>query len=106
MWFANSTRSSQILGPAIFGLMYMKTVATFPRAIFFVSVGAITISSVLLSFVRLPKHAHETVEVDVEYQESNEQTLGRQVTLVDIDVDEGEERGRKRRPTPLTSPSL
>jgi len=47
--------SSSILGPAMYGFVYMKTVATFPRAIFFLSMVTITISSMLMSFVRLPK---------------------------------------------------
>ncbi|KAL0570808.1 hypothetical protein V5O48_011144 [Marasmius crinis-equi] len=46
--------SSQILGPAIYGVIYMKTVATVPRMIFFVSVLCVVISSLVLAFVRLP----------------------------------------------------
>jgi len=47
--------SSQILGPSLYGFVYMKTVATFPKAIFFVSVIASIFSSVLLACVRLPR---------------------------------------------------
>ncbi|KAJ3851635.1 major facilitator superfamily domain-containing protein [Lentinula lateritia] len=47
--------SSQIIGPAMYGLVYMKTVAVFPRTIFFVSVASTFISFVFLSFVRLPR---------------------------------------------------
>jgi hypothetical protein len=39
----------------MYGLVYMKTVATFPRTIFFVSVIVVTISLTLLAFVRLPE---------------------------------------------------
>ncbi|KAJ8079128.1 hypothetical protein PM082_013416 [Marasmius tenuissimus] len=46
--------SSQILGPALYGVIYMKTVATVPRMIFFVSVLSVLISFVILAFVRLP----------------------------------------------------
>ncbi|KAJ3819974.1 major facilitator superfamily domain-containing protein [Lentinula raphanica] len=47
--------SSQIIGPAMYGLVYMKTVAVFPRTIFFVSVGSTVVSFVFLSLVRLPR---------------------------------------------------
>lgn len=47
--------SSQIIGPAMYGLVYMKTVAVFPRTIFFVSLASTFISFVFLSFVRLPR---------------------------------------------------
>ncbi|KAF5369159.1 hypothetical protein D9615_009966 [Tricholomella constricta] len=47
--------SSQILGPALYGLVYMKTVATFPRGIFILSMVTIMTSFALLTFVRLPK---------------------------------------------------
>ncbi|KAJ4487747.1 major facilitator superfamily domain-containing protein [Lentinula aciculospora] len=49
--------SSQIIGPAMYGLVYMKTVAVFPRTIFFVSVGSTVISFMFLSFVRLPRNS-------------------------------------------------
>jgi len=49
-----SSTSSQILGPSIYGFMYMKTVAMYPPAIFFVSAASVSVSLVLLSFVRLP----------------------------------------------------
>ncbi|KAJ3800064.1 major facilitator superfamily domain-containing protein [Lentinula aff. detonsa] len=48
--------SSQIIGPAMYGLVYMKTVAVFPRTIFFVSVGSTVVSFVFLSLVRLPRN--------------------------------------------------
>ena len=46
--------SSQIFGPTLYGLVYMKTVAHYPATIFFVSSGSVAISLVLLGFVRLP----------------------------------------------------
>ncbi|KAG5636197.1 hypothetical protein H0H81_008867 [Sphagnurus paluster] len=51
--------SSQILGPALYGLVYVKTVATFPRAIFIVSMVTIMLSYAFLLFVRLPKDSSE-----------------------------------------------
>ena len=47
--------SSQIIGPALFGITYMKTVAILPKTIFFVSAGCITLSFICLSFVRIDK---------------------------------------------------
>jgi hypothetical protein len=44
---------SQILGPAMYGLVYMKTAGTFPRAIFFVSVGTVALAGVMLAGVRV-----------------------------------------------------
>ncbi|TFK30241.1 MFS general substrate transporter [Coprinopsis marcescibilis] len=49
--------SSQVLGPAIYGLVFAKTVLYLPRAIFFVSVSGFIVSVMLLSLIRLPKHA-------------------------------------------------
>ncbi|KAL5532572.1 hypothetical protein ACEPAF_4346 [Sanghuangporus sanghuang] len=48
------TISSQILGPAIYSLTYMKIVAFFPQGIFFVSVAAVTCALISLLFVELP----------------------------------------------------
>jgi hypothetical protein len=54
--------SMQILGPTLFGLVYVKTVAFFPRAIFFLAALADIVSFVALSLVRLtpnlPQDAH------------------------------------------------
>ncbi|KAF9265618.1 MFS general substrate transporter [Marasmius fiardii PR-910] len=81
--------SSQILGPAMYGVIYMKTVATFPQMIFFVSVAFTTFSLVTLAFVRLPggrKIVRDPLEAAVEEQLPAEGTShGRDRTLVDID---------------------
>jgi MFS family permease len=70
--------SSQIIGPALYGLVYMKTVATLPRTIFFVSVGSLFVSLVCLSLVRLPRskgvadedgHMREDTLVDTAFEE-------------------------------------
>ncbi|CAA7270975.1 unnamed protein product [Cyclocybe aegerita] len=45
---------SQILGPPMYSFVYMKTVATFPRTIFFVTVATLCISFLLYAFVRVP----------------------------------------------------
>lgn len=66
--YTETTDSSQILAPSIYGLVYMKTVATFPQTIFFMSVGCVAVSFILLSLVRLPQENHENT-VDIEEQE-------------------------------------
>ncbi len=69
----------------------MKTVATFPRTIFFVSVGSVVLSFVFLSLVRLPHKRGQDDEIP-----SAEATLGREATLVDMDAEDQEaERGGK-----------
>ncbi|KAJ6623481.1 hypothetical protein B0H10DRAFT_2162474 [Mycena sp. CBHHK59/15] len=70
---------SQILGPSIYGLVYVKTVATFPKAIFFVSIGSVVVSFICLSLVsHIPDHG------------------ARDATLVNVNMSgDGELRGRK-----------
>ncbi|PCH37836.1 MFS general substrate transporter [Wolfiporia cocos MD-104 SS10] len=87
---------SQILGPLIYGMTLIRTVATFPKAIFFVSVGTLVLSLLLLSFIRLSP----PVAPDAEEQGSH---VGREETLVDVpepliiieDADEQEARRKK-----------
>lgn len=54
---------SQIIGPAIYGLTFMWTVARFPSAIFFTAAAVAATAFVMLSFVRLPKPATGDPEV-------------------------------------------
>jgi len=63
---------SQILGPAIYGLVYMKTVATFPQAIYFASVIALVISCMLLVFVKLPKEPRDQESLESGGDEDSE----------------------------------
>ena len=59
-----SSLRSQIIGPAVFSFTYVKTVSTYPKAIFFVSTAAVTLSFIFLLFVRLPdseNHAYTTI---------------------------------------------
>ncbi|KAJ7905702.1 major facilitator superfamily domain-containing protein [Mycena olivaceomarginata] len=75
--------AGQILGPSIYGLVFYKTVATFPKAIFWVSVASVCISFVCLSLVRLPTD----IRIDAE-EESHIPDHGvRDATLVEIDGD-------------------
>jgi hypothetical protein len=45
---------SQIVGPSLFGVVYMKTVSTLPEAIFYVLVGVVLLSLFFLLLVRVP----------------------------------------------------
>ncbi|KAJ7097761.1 major facilitator superfamily domain-containing protein [Mycena belliarum] len=87
----------QILGPAIYGLVYIKTLATFPQAIFMVSLTSVIISSICLSLVRLPTD----VRTDVEEVSHIPDHGVRDATLVDVDLPgetDGALRGRKKVP--------
>lgn len=83
-----SALSSQILGPAIYGLVYMKTVATMPRAIFFLSVASVSIPFILLTFVRIPKNT-PVIIVTADGFDEGVGHPDREATLV------GDEPGRK-----------
>ncbi|KAJ7219467.1 major facilitator superfamily domain-containing protein [Mycena pura] len=56
------TLGGQILGPSVYGLVYMNTVGSFPKAIFLVSIGSIAVSFICVSLVRLPSE----IETDSE----------------------------------------
>lgn len=56
--------SSQVLGPALYGLTYMNTVRTFPAAIFFVTSASITLAFALLALVRIPPEAASAADVE------------------------------------------
>lgn len=76
--------SSQILGPSLYAFVYIKTVATFPRTMFFVGVGSVCISLACLALVRLPdpeKHPHM---LDAEEEVAVDGGVWRDDTLVDI----------------------
>ena len=69
--------SSQILAPFIYGFVYVKTVAIFPRMVFFVSVVVISTAYCLLSLIRIPKddeyHRRSLAGADLEESGSNEE---------------------------------
>ncbi|KZT09660.1 MFS general substrate transporter [Laetiporus sulphureus 93-53] len=89
---------SQILGPFLYGVMYMSTVATFPRAVFFLSVGSLTVSFVLLSCIRLPKDTGASGDEESRAPPHRESTLvDADVEIIVEDVDE-EEAARGRKP--------
>lgn len=86
---------ASIIGPALFGLVYSKTVDVFPQAIFFTTAGTATISFVLLMFVRFPREEEgdeEDLLAPLE-EEDDEVPVGsarprvdREQTLVDTSV--------------------
>ncbi|KAF9819793.1 hypothetical protein IEO21_01884 [Rhodonia placenta] len=91
--------SSQVVGPSIYGVVYLRTVATFPKAVFFVSAGNLALAIVLLSCIRLlpaSQGDEESVEAAVDVS-----AVRREETLADVQgplivvEDEDELRGRK-----------
>lgn len=97
----NLISSSQILGPFLFGMTYMRTVATFPKAIFYVAAGVLLTSFILFSFIRLRTEPVDPSHVDMEDQQPGEAPfLAREDTLVEVQepliiVSDEEDRGRK-----------
>ncbi|KAJ7767804.1 major facilitator superfamily domain-containing protein [Mycena metata] len=53
---------AQIVGASIYGLVFVKTVATFPKAIFFVSVASDCFSLLCVSLIRLSSDARTDAE--------------------------------------------
>ncbi|KAJ7632793.1 major facilitator superfamily domain-containing protein [Roridomyces roridus] len=88
--------AGQILGPSLYGTVYMKTVGTFPKAIFFVSITNLLISFICLGLVRLPEH----VRADEEDTVVNVVAEARDATVVD-----GEALARHRKKDTSTSDS-
>jgi hypothetical protein len=85
--------SSQIIGPALFGFTYIRTVAVFPAAIFFVSAGIVVVSFVLFSFVRVPKESVEEVIDDMEDQVAGPLPIAHDETLLDLESEDHNSEG-------------
>ncbi|TCD62170.1 hypothetical protein EIP91_007253 [Steccherinum ochraceum] len=82
--------SSQVLGPTLFGLTYVKTVATLPATIFFVSSAVISLSFMFLLFVRVPqasKDVEEPLHSDIPSSPLLVPTHLQDETLVDVSAD-------------------
>lgn len=47
--------SSQVVGPTVFGFIYMKTVGNYPRTLFISTTTTVILSVVFTNLVRLPK---------------------------------------------------
>jgi hypothetical protein len=56
---------NQVVGPSLFGIIYIKTVSTFPETIFYVCVAIVLLSLFFLSLVRIPPY-REVMDADVE----------------------------------------
>jgi hypothetical protein len=82
----NAFRSSQIIGPTVFSFTYIKTVAVFPPAIFFLSAGIVTVSFVLMSLVRITKGAVE-VTGDAEEEIASAHPPAREETLINLECE-------------------
>ncbi|KAG6330429.1 hypothetical protein ID866_8658 [Astraeus odoratus] len=86
---------SQIIGPAAYGFVYSRTVATFPQAIMLVSVFTFTVAFTLLAFVRIsvPSANPSPPPSDAEEGEDEIDGTGEGVPEgVLIDVAEGQRR--------------
>ncbi|KAI0293358.1 hypothetical protein B0F90DRAFT_1822129 [Multifurca ochricompacta] len=55
---------NQIVGPSLFGLLYIKTVATFPEAMFYAFAAAVLFALFFLFLVRIPSDPEATVVID------------------------------------------
>jgi hypothetical protein len=47
---------NQVVGPSLFGIIYIKTVSTFPETIFYVCVALVLLSLFFLFLVRIPPY--------------------------------------------------
>ncbi|KAI0062299.1 hypothetical protein BV25DRAFT_1885581 [Artomyces pyxidatus] len=88
---------SQIIGPSLFGLIYVKSVATTPQLMFFALVGVILLSLFFVSFVRLPNPPANTSGANEDGRVGREETLVEAVPLIIVEEveDDGTQRGRQ-----------
>ncbi|KAJ3506973.1 hypothetical protein NMY22_g17078 [Coprinellus aureogranulatus] len=63
VWGVECCSGVEILGPAVYGFVYIKTVVVFPRAIFVVGLLAGVASLFLVSLVRVPRESELRKEV-------------------------------------------
>lgn len=85
--------SSQIIGPSLYAFVYIKTVATFPRTMFFVGAASVCLSLACLAFIRLPDPEKQPHMLDAEEEIAVDGDVRRGDTLVDIDEAVGERTG-------------
>jgi len=50
------TVGNQVVGPSLFGIVYIKTVSALPETIFYVCAAIVLLSLFFLSLVRIPPH--------------------------------------------------
>ena len=53
------------MGPSLFGVVYIKTISTFPETIFFVCVAVVLLSLFFLFLVRIPPY-RGVIDTDTE----------------------------------------
>jgi hypothetical protein len=56
---------NQVVGPSLFGIIYIKTVSTFPETIFYVCVAIVLLSLFFLFLVRIPPY-RGAIDAEVE----------------------------------------
>jgi len=56
---------NQVVGPSLFGIIYIKTVSTFPETIFYVCVAIVLLSLFFLFLVRIPPY-RGVIDAEVE----------------------------------------
>ncbi|KAK0459815.1 uncharacterized protein EV420DRAFT_1641998 [Desarmillaria tabescens] len=86
--------SSQIIGPSLYAFVYIKTVATFPRTMFFVGVASVCVSLACLALIRLDDPENHPHMLDTEEEGAVDGSVQRDDTLIDIDEAVGDLRGR------------
>ena len=84
--------------------MFMRTVKTFPQAVFALSIGSLTLALVFLMFIRLPKPVPQDVEEPsgeasdpVQAHPEREETLVDERTPLIVIQEPGDSEGRGRK---------
>ena len=86
---------SAIIGPALYGFIYVRTVGTYPAAFFAFTFAAIVGSLLILAFVRLPEGLGDEPREPVDVEEGDDDGEGheREETLVpEIVIDDEAQR--------------
>ncbi|KAH9170171.1 major facilitator superfamily domain-containing protein [Lactarius sanguifluus] len=87
---------NQIIGPSLFGVVYMKTVATFPEAMFYVFMAVVLLSLFFLFLVQIPPESNGKTEdggVEVEVEAPAVATAIISVPVIVVDDGEAFVRG-------------
>ncbi|KAH9037056.1 MFS general substrate transporter [Lactarius pseudohatsudake] len=96
---------NQIIGPSLFGVVYMKTVATFPEAMFYVFMAVVLISLFFLFLVQIPPELNGKTEdggVEVEVEAPAAATAIISAPVIVVDDGEASVRGRQLSRTPIS----
>ncbi|KAH9060380.1 MFS general substrate transporter [Lactarius deliciosus] len=96
---------NQIIGPSLFGVVYMKTVATFPEAMFYVFMAVVLLSLFFLFLVQIPPELNGKTEdggVEVEVEAPAAATATISVPVIVVDDGEASVRGRQLSRTPIS----